>query len=135
MQPVTPATPAISDATRTATASRLPKLDLPRYSGDPLGWLTFWDSFNAAVHSNSHLTGVEKFNYLRAQLDGEAARTISGFALTDANYEQCWKHDLVRSNASLMPICKPCWICRPLLIVLQVFDSCMMLWRAIYEDC
>jgi len=85
---VTSATPAISDATRTATASRLPKLDLPRYSGDPLGWQTFWDSFKAAVHSNSHLIGVEKFNYLRAQLDGEAARTICGFALTEVNYDQ-----------------------------------------------
>lgn len=73
---------------RSAPASRLPKLDLPRFSGDPLRWQTFWDSFKAAVHSNSNLTGVEKFNYLRAQLDGEASRTVSGFTLTDANYEQ-----------------------------------------------
>ena len=73
---------------RPAPASRLPKLDLPRYAGDPLGWQTFWDSFKAAVHSNSNLTGVEKFNYPRAQLDGEASRTVSGLALTDANYEQ-----------------------------------------------
>ena len=85
----TTATPPISDDTaRPTTASRLPKLDLPRYSGDPLGWQTFWDSFKAAVHSNSNLTGVEKFNYLRAQLDGEASRTVSGLTLTDANYEQ-----------------------------------------------
>ena len=67
---------------------QLPKLDLPRYSGDPLGWQTFWDSFKAAVHSNSNLTGVEKFNYLCAQLDGEASRTVSGLTLTDANYDQ-----------------------------------------------
>jgi len=68
---VTSATPAINDVTRTATASCLPKLDLPRYSGDSLGWQTFWDSFKAAVHFNSHLRGVKKFNYLRAQLDGD----------------------------------------------------------------
>ena len=84
----TPATPISDDTARPTTASRLPKLDLPRYSGDPLGWQTFWDSFEAAVHSNSNLTGVEKFNYLRAQLDGEASRTVSGLTLTDANYEQ-----------------------------------------------
>ena len=83
---VTSAAPTPSDATRTA--SHLPKLDLPRYSGDQLGWQTFWNSFKAAVHPNSHLTGVEKFYYLCAQLDGEAARTICGFALTDANYKQ-----------------------------------------------
>ena len=86
---VTTSTPPIpDDVTRPAVASRLPKLDLPRYSGDPLGWQTFWDSFKAAVHSNSNLTGVEKFNYLRAQLDGEASRTVNGLTLTDANYEQ-----------------------------------------------
>ena len=75
-------------SSRSAPASRLPKLDLPRFSGDSLGWQTFWDSFKAAVHSNPNLTGVEKFNYLRAQLDGEASRTVGGFTLTDANYEQ-----------------------------------------------
>ena len=61
---------------------------MPRYSGDPLGWQTFWDSFKAAVHSSTHLTGNEKFNYLLGQLDGEASRAVSGLTLTDANYEQ-----------------------------------------------
>jgi len=69
-------------------ASRLPKLNLPRFSGDPLGWQTFWDSFQAAVHSNSKLTGVEKFSYLRSLLDGKASRTVSGFALTNPNCDQ-----------------------------------------------
>ena len=41
------------------------------------------------MHHNPNLTGIEKFNYLRAQLEGEAARTVSGFPLTTANYEQC----------------------------------------------
>ena len=70
------------------SSSRLPKLSLPTFSGNPLNWQTFWDSFEAAVHNNRHLTGVEKFNYLRAQLDGDAAKTVSGFPLTNANYDQ-----------------------------------------------
>ena len=86
---LTPSPPPITDTTsRSATASHLPKLDLPRYLGEPLGWQTFWDSFKAAVHSNVNLTSVEKFNYLCAQLDGEACRTVSGLTLTDPNYEQ-----------------------------------------------
>jgi len=41
---VTPLPPTTTETTtRSATASRLPKLDLPKYSGDPLGWQTFWD--------------------------------------------------------------------------------------------
>jgi len=105
---VTSATPAISDATRTATASYLPKLDLPRYLGDPLGWQTFWDSFKDAVHSNSHLTGVEK-SVLNWTVKLPEQSVI--LMLIMNNRSHCWKHDLVRSNASLMPIYKPCWIC------------------------
>ena len=66
--------------------SRLPKLSLPSFSGDPLSWQTFWDSFSAAVDSSPVLSGVQKFNYLRTLLQGEAARAVAGFPLTDANY-------------------------------------------------
>ena len=68
--------------------SRLPKLTLPIFSGDPLSWQTFWDSFSAAVDSSPSLGAIQKFNYLRAQLQGDAARTIAGLPLTEANYSQ-----------------------------------------------
>ena len=66
--------------------SRLPKLNLPTFSGNPLQWFTFWDSFEAAVHSNSTLGDVQKFSYLKAQLVGDASRAIAGFPLTNHNY-------------------------------------------------
>ena len=69
-----------------SSVSRLPKLSLPTFRGEPLSWQTFWDSFSAAVDLNPTLSGVQKFNYLRAQLQGEAARAVAGFPLTDANY-------------------------------------------------
>ena len=50
--------------------SRLPKQHLPTFDGNPLQWQTLWDSFSAAVDSNPCLTGVQKFNYLRTQLQG-----------------------------------------------------------------
>jgi hypothetical protein len=68
--------------------SRLPKLNLPTFSGNPLTWNTFWDSFNVAVNSNPNLEGVQKCNYLQAQLSGDAARAIAGFPLTNNNYKQ-----------------------------------------------
>ena len=61
---------------------RLLKLTLPTFSGNPLTWKSFWDSFSAAVHSNNSLTGVQNFNYLRAQVTDEAAKSIAGFPLT-----------------------------------------------------
>ena len=48
--------------------------------------VNLWDSFQAAIDLNPNLSGVQKFNYLKAQLDGDAARTIEGFPLTDHNY-------------------------------------------------
>ena len=68
--------------------SRLPKLTLPTFEGDPLEWQTFWDSFDSAVHSNNVLSDVQRLNYLRAHLGGEASRAIAGFPLTSANYRQ-----------------------------------------------
>ena len=47
---------------------RLPKLSLPVFAGNPLQWQSFWDSFDAAVHNNPSLNGIQRFNYLIAQL-------------------------------------------------------------------
>ena len=78
----------ITPASISQNASRLPKLTLPRFGGDPLKWQTFWDSFESAVHSNTVLTNVQKLNYLRVHLEGEAARAVAGFSLTSVNYDQ-----------------------------------------------
>ena len=67
--------------------SRLSKLTLPIFSGDPLTWQPFRDSFDAAVHNSPSLSKVQKFNYLRAQLQGDASRAIAGLLLTEDNYD------------------------------------------------
>ena len=74
--------------TQQFVTSRLPKLSLPTFSGDPLTWQSFWDSFSAAIHSNHSISGVQKFTYLKAQLQGDAARAIDGLPLSDHNYLQ-----------------------------------------------
>ena len=73
--------------THTAAVTRLPELSLPYFAGNPLLWQTFWDSYDAAVHSNPILSKVQKFNYLRSQLQDDAAKTITGFPLTSENYD------------------------------------------------
>ena len=49
---------------------------------------SFWDSYESAITKNGSLTDVQKFNYSKTMLEGEAARTIEGFALTNASYGQ-----------------------------------------------
>ena len=46
-----------------------------------------WDTFQTTVHSSS-LTNVNKFSYLKSQLNHSAENCIPGLALTSANYEQ-----------------------------------------------
>ena len=70
--------PITYPATARPSTCQLLKLDLPSFSGDPLTWQSFWDSFKAAVNSNPTLDGVQKFNYLRSQIQGEASRAIAG---------------------------------------------------------
>jgi len=57
---------------------------LPQFTGNPLLWQFFWDCFEAAVHSNESLNGVQKLSHLCAQLQ-DAALVIA--QLTNANYE------------------------------------------------
>ena len=63
--------------------TRLPKLDLPQFTGNPLYWQSFWDCFEAAVHNNPSLKGVQKLSYLRAQLLEDAARVIRSWIPVD----------------------------------------------------
>ena len=67
---------------------KLPKITLPRFNGDPVRWTSFWDSYQSAVHLNSELTEVDKFNYLWSLLDRSAHDAITGLTLSSANYQQ-----------------------------------------------
>ena len=67
---------------------KLPKISLPRFSGNPIKWTSFWDSYHSAIHLNSDLSDVDKFNYLRSLLDGTALEAIAGLTLSSANYQQ-----------------------------------------------
>ena len=66
----------------------LPKISLPRFSGNPLKWSGFWDSLNSAVHNNPELSEAEKFNYLRSLLEGFAHDAIAGLMLSSASYKE-----------------------------------------------
>ena len=70
------------------THAKLPKLELKKFHGNPIEWYPFWESFESAVHKNSNLSGVDKFNYLKSLLTGIAQSVVTGLALTSANYEK-----------------------------------------------
>jgi len=65
---------------------KLPKLELLSFNGDKTKWYEFWGSFESSVHTNSQLSDVDKFNYLKGKVNGAAREAISGLALTKENY-------------------------------------------------
>ncbi|XP_028403430.1 uncharacterized protein LOC114526129 [Dendronephthya gigantea] len=66
---------------------KLPKIGLPQFSGNPLEWQGFWDQFQVSVHENVSISEIDKFNYLKGCLKGEAHTTVSGLTLSSENYK------------------------------------------------
>ena len=52
-----------SSTATSADSHRLPKFELPKFTGDIKQWQTFWDQFKSAVDKKSHLSNVDKFTY------------------------------------------------------------------------
>ncbi|XP_062616210.1 uncharacterized protein LOC134277925 [Saccostrea cucullata] len=75
-----------SGSLSTASNHKLPKLSLPTFNGNKLEWQSFWDSFSSGIDENVSLSNVQKFNYLKSLLLGEALLVVEGFTLTNANY-------------------------------------------------
>ena len=69
------------------TKSRLPKLTIKKFSGQPSSWQEFWDNFSSSIHENSGLNDIDRFVHLRSLVEGTAYDTIAGLALTAANYK------------------------------------------------
>lgn len=69
--------------------TKLPPLELPKFSGNLQEWIPFRDLFLNTVH-NSSIPKIEKLAQLRSLLTGEASRQIKSLILSDANYDIAW---------------------------------------------
>ena len=68
--------------------TKLPELEFPVFKENPLKWQSFYDQFNISIHQNKTLNVVDRFNYLRRYLAGQALATISGLTLNSQNYKE-----------------------------------------------
>lgn len=76
---------SVSTCSKEKSEAKLPRLELPKFSGELTDWQAFWDRFEALV-DQSELPVISKFSYLQSLLKGEALSVIQGLALTNANY-------------------------------------------------
>ncbi len=70
---------------------KLPDLPLETFHGDLLKWGEFKDHFDAAIDRNQKLSDVQKLNYLKSKLGGEAKGMVSSLRLTNGNYRVAMK--------------------------------------------
>ena len=64
----------------------LPKITIPYFSGQIDKWTEFNALFESLVHKNNSLSLVEKFQYLKSYLKGDAATLIANYQLSDDLY-------------------------------------------------
>ncbi|XP_068627437.1 uncharacterized protein [Battus philenor] len=72
---------------KTNTQIRLPKLQLPQFSREIQEWAGFRNLFESAMDSSS-VPPLQRLQYLKSSLKGEAASLISSLLLTEGNYNQ-----------------------------------------------
>lgn len=79
-----------------ALGVRLPELKIPEFKGDFDEWMNFHDLFSTLIHSNQQLSAIQKFQYLKAVLKGDALRLVQSLAVTATNYSIAW--DLLKQR-------------------------------------
>lgn len=70
---------------------KLPRMQIPKFSGSFDKWPEFRDLYIALVHSRKNIPKVQKLQYLKANLEGEAGDIIRHLQITEANYDNAWK--------------------------------------------
>ena len=65
---------------------RIPKLNIKTFTVKPTEWPTFIETFEAAIDKNETIGNVQKFQYLKVYLSGQAEKCIDNLLLTNNNY-------------------------------------------------
>ncbi|XP_017891297.1 uncharacterized protein LOC108631691, partial [Ceratina calcarata] len=72
-------------------AIQLPRIVLPKFSGDYTDWENFKDIFESLVVNNDNLSNVQRLHYLKASLIDDAKLVLKNVSVTEANYNSAWE--------------------------------------------
>ncbi|XP_036334723.1 uncharacterized protein LOC118745304 [Rhagoletis pomonella] len=72
------------------TEARLRKIDIPQFSGDYLGWISYRDMVVSLVHNNQSLSKFQKYYFLKCSCAGTPLDIINKYPASDASYELAW---------------------------------------------
>ena len=74
---------SVSTLTCRKTTVKLPKISIKKFSGNPIEWQQFNETFKATVDQNESLSNIEKFTYLKGYVEGSASKCIEGIHLSN----------------------------------------------------
>ncbi|XP_029172429.1 uncharacterized protein LOC114941586 [Nylanderia fulva] len=105
------------NAFTSRSAFQLPRISLPRFSGEFSDWESFRDQFKALIIENSDLVDVNRLQYLHSCVKGDAFDIVRNLALVDSNFKVAWDlliarydnkrrlvHEHIHELTSLTPI-------------------------------
>lgn len=70
---------------------KLPRIDLPKFSGNYLEWQNLKDLFQSIISFDPSLADVQKMHYLKSFLEGEAAQLLKHLGTSSFNYTSKWE--------------------------------------------
>ncbi|XP_049866891.1 uncharacterized protein LOC126367429 [Pectinophora gossypiella] len=79
-----------SQCKQPVVSTKLPAVQLPTFSGDYKSWLSFRDLYESLVHNNPNISKVNKCQYLKTSLQGEAENLVKQIQVSEANYDTIW---------------------------------------------
>ena len=71
--------------------SKLPKLDLAKFSGDYTKWLSFKSLFESIISSRAKITELVKLHYLKSCLEEEAADLVKDLPVVEDSFAIAWR--------------------------------------------
>jgi len=74
----------------TRSTFQLPRINLPKFSGEFSEWEAFRDQFTSLIINNADLLDVNRLQYLISCVKGEASDVIRNLTLTDSNFKVAW---------------------------------------------
>lgn len=88
----------VRNADQPVARPLVPRVSIPKFSGEITEWTQFHDLFVSLVGSDDRLTGSEKMHHLKNALTGDAEQLLRPFAISDANYVEAWEMLQARYN-------------------------------------
>jgi len=84
-------TPATMGSIPSNEHLKLPRVNLPTFSGPFKEWTPFRNMFRSMIDQNPALPHIQKMQYLISALKGEARDVIGSLEVSEENYVEAWE--------------------------------------------